>query len=229
MLHKVKRQAALILESFLRNVGGRTGQMLRYFYYKSSLKSCGRNVRIDENVFIKSPWNVSIGSNVWISANTVIEAADDINRLKQMNRTFVERSSASLTDIHGEVVIGDNVCIGLNNIIQGSGGLVVGDKVTTSANVSVYTMSHHPYDPSDRSRITNSNAMCDGRDTVCIFSPIILEENVWLGLGVSVFSGRIGRNTFIKSGCSVNSDIGENIMWDNDHSGEQHKRFLIRE
>ena len=101
----------------------------------------------------------------------------------------------------------NGLMIGAYNIIQGFGGIIIRNKVTTSARVSIYSFSHVPYDESDRSKITYANSMIKSDPVACIESPIVIENGVWLGLNVIVFAGNIGENSFISSNSIVLNDI----------------------
>ena len=54
--------------------------------------------------------------------------------------------------------------------------------------------------------------MVNDEPVSCICSPITIEDGVWLGLGVTVFSGIIGTNAFVAANSLVNSDIEANTF-----------------
>ena len=68
----LKRFFFPLIESFLRNISGGLGRKLRYYYYRTRLGACGKNVFIDIGVIFNNPELIFIGSNVWIGANCVI-------------------------------------------------------------------------------------------------------------------------------------------------------------
>lgn len=79
------------------------------------------------------------------------------------------------------IEIGNNVHIGTNGFIRANGGLTIGNNVFISRNVVLYTNSHNykgtllPFD--------NSN----------IDKPVIIENNVWIGMNVTIAPGTIIR------------------------------------
>jgi galactoside O-acetyltransferase len=109
----------------------------------------------------------------------------------------------------GELIIGNGVHIGIGNIIQAHGGIYIGNNVTTSAGVKMYSLSNYPYDENDLKTITYANCMATGKISY-IMSPIVIEDGVWIALNCIVLGGTIGKNSFISSNSIVYKDIPEN-------------------
>lgn len=84
------------------------------------------------------------------------------------------------------IEIGNNVHIGDHAYIRAEGGLFIGDNVHISRNLVIYTHSHNyegealPYDHTFRYR------------------KVTIEENVWIGINVTILPG-----TFIKEGAII--------------------------
>lgn len=197
-----------VIDSCLRNIGGGAGIRLRYLYYRHRFKKCGKNIRIDVGVIFENPGNISVGNNVLFLPYSIITARAPGRSID--GRVMISKPNSLYRHRAGEVVIGNEVGIGAYNIIQGFGGLEIADKVTTSARVSIYSLSHYPYDPEDRSKITYANAMVQGGTIVCIDAPVVIEEGVWLGIGVSVFGGTVSKNTFVAANSVVINGLPEN-------------------
>ena len=53
---------------------GRSGQIIRYNYYKKHLKHLGKNVTFDPGAFILNPACVSIADNTWIDKYVILLA-----------------------------------------------------------------------------------------------------------------------------------------------------------
>jgi len=109
----------------------------------------------------------------------------------------------------GELVIGNGVHIGINNILQAHAGIFIRNNVTTSAGVKIYSLSNYPIYEGNPGLITYANCMSDGIISY-ILSPIVIEDGVWLALNVIVVGGTIGENSFIVSNSVVYKDIPEN-------------------
>lgn len=200
-----------LIETLIRPISGGLGQRIRYQYYRHMFKRCGRNLRIDEGVIFQNADNIEVGDDVWFLPYSMITARPIAEILH--NRRVKYRQNPQFTDLGaeiGSIRIGNQVAIGAYNIVQGYGGIVIEDRVTTSARVSLYSFSHHPYDEQDRSIVTYANSMVKTDTISCIQSPIVLQEGVWLGLSVQVLGGTVHKNTFIKSNSVVLQDIAEN-------------------
>lgn len=208
MLRVATRAAAAVVESCIRNIGGGIGQRIRARYWSARFAACGRNLKIDEGVIFQNPENIAIGDDVWFLPYSMVTAMPKGHQVK--DRILKEVPNPRYSGGPGAIRIGNQVAIGAYNILQGYGGLEIGDRCTTSARVSVYSFSHFPYDEADPGKITYANSMAADMPVSCVRSPIVLEEGVWLGLGVTVFGGTIGRNSFVTSGSTVIKDLEEN-------------------
>ena len=208
-MRKLARIIHSVIETIIRNISGGLGQRIRFFYYSRRLKSCGRNVRIDEGVILQNPESIVIGNNVWILPYTILtgRGSDPIGANRSVQIKVGDEEPETKDPL---LKIGDKTSIGAFNIIHGYGGLTIGSRVTTSARVSIYSFSHAPTDPDNPGLITYANSMVDDAPVACIVSPIVLEDGVWLGLGTSVFAGRIGENTFVAAHSVITGDLERN-------------------
>ncbi len=219
---KLKNIIFSIVELLIINIPGGLGQRVRYAYYSRRFAMCGKNVRIDIGVIFQNPENIYIGDDVWFLPYSIITA-------KPLSEKFDERilklkKNNDFDKVDGSISIGNQTSIGSYNVLQGYGGIKIGNKVTTSARVNIYSFSHYPYIDEDRTTVTYANAMVNGPIS-CIKSPIVIKDGVWLGLSVSVFSGTLGENTFVSSFSFVNSNLDENVIAKGDPAIEISKRF----
>lgn len=82
--------------------------------------------------------------------------------------------------------IGNNVHIGDNAHIKAEGGLYIGDNTHISRNLILYTVNHNyhgellPYDDTE------------------VEKKVIIEQNVWIGMNVTILPG-----THIEEGCII--------------------------
>jgi acetyltransferase-like isoleucine patch superfamily enzyme len=116
----------------------------------------------------------------------------------------------------GEVVVGDNVHIGLSSVISGiDAGVYVGNDCTFSSGVKVYAFSHHfrfDDDPGNRSCSFGSMVAADRQSMIS--GPVTLEENIGVALNAVILPGVfVGRDSFIAVGAVVKSGVyDENSM-----------------
>lgn len=204
---------------------GPTGRRLRYLYYKKKFKKCGKNVIIDEGVIIQGAEWITIGDNVWIDKYSVLIAGSaDLNGMivkKKENKNFRWQE--------GELIIGGGVHIGAFNIIQAHCGVYIGDYVTTSAGVKIYSLSNYPYDEQNLALITYANCMIKDGPISYIVSPIVIEDGVWIALNSIVLGGTIGKNSFVTSNSIVLTDIPENSYASGQPAKRIRERFRLEE
>lgn len=107
----------------------------------------------------------------------------------------VERG-ASFGDGRG-ISIGSNSGIGINALVNPSGGIVIGDDVMMGEDVVILTENHRFDDVSRPMRLQGYQA-----------SPVVIEDDVWIGLRAIILAGvRIGRSSVIAAGAVVANDI----------------------
>ncbi|MFN4234166.1 MAG: acyltransferase [Bacteroidia bacterium] len=209
---KIIEEIFLWIEFLIRNLPGWLGRKIRYLYYKYRLGKCGKNVIIDTGVHIQNPKDVYIGDNVWIDKNVIL-IAGKLNHLTPQNTLGLD--SINIENF-GKIKIGSNSHIGINTIIQGHGGVVILNNFTCSAHCKIYTLSN------DVQKSYNGTFSVSNR---YILNQIFIEENVWLGLNVSVIKGKIQKNSFIKPNSVVVSLINENSIAEGFPAREIKKRF----
>lgn len=93
-------------------------------------------------------------------------------------------------------VIGNNVHINRKSFIRAEGGLYIGNNVHISRNFTLYTINHNycgsalPYD----------------EEIIC--KPVVIKDNVWIGINVTVIPGVvIGEGAIVGAGTVVSRDI----------------------
>lgn len=98
--------------------------------------------------------------------------------------------------ILGDVKVGANCWIGPNVILDGSGGLIIGDNCTISAGVHIYT-----HNSVDKQAIKRQET--------------IIKNNVYIGPNAIIQMGvKIGNNVTVGALSLVNSDVADdNKCW----------------
>lgn len=96
------------------------------------------------------------------------------------------------------IYIGNNFYAGANCILSDDDKIEIGDNVLFGTNVKVFT-ANYP-----------SLNMMGGKKFI---SPVIIEDNVWIGGSVIILPGvTIGQNAFIIAGSVVTDDIPANTL-----------------
>jgi acetyltransferase-like isoleucine patch superfamily enzyme len=94
--------------------------------------------------------------------------------------------------IPGKIVIGNNSHINRGCLLDGRGGLMIGDSVSISHRVSIMTGSHDVNNPCFRG----------------VFLPVTIENYVWIGVNATILQGvRIGEGAVVAAGSVVTKDV----------------------
>lgn len=210
--------------SWIRNLDGPVGQKKRYVYYKKKLKHLGVGSMIDTGVYFYDCQFISIQDNVHIDKNCILAASpsnlDLSKRILKVNNN---------PDFHleiGELYIGNNCHISQNCLVFGCYGTYIGDNCVLSTGSKVYSLTSMAYNPDDRSEII-SVVPYDGKSPTLV-GPIVLDENVWVGINVIVSPGiTIGKNSFVRSNSVVMKSFGENSFIAGDPAIYTKKRFDV--
>jgi acetyltransferase-like isoleucine patch superfamily enzyme len=97
------------------------------------------------------------------------------------------------------ISIGKNFSINSGCVIDGRGGIVIGDNVMIGPN-TVIVSSSHQYNNIDKPMTYLDH----------VFSPVIIENDVWIGANVFIKGGvRIKSHSIIAAGSVVLNDIEE--------------------
>lgn len=103
-------------------------------------------------------------------------------------------------DIGMTTRLGDRVYINHNLVLLDSGGVSIGNDVRIGPNCGIYT-PQHAYDPALRAAGYERSF------------PVVIEDNVWIGGGVSILGGvTIGKNSIVGAGSVVTRDIPANVI-----------------
>lgn len=96
--------------------------------------------------------------------------------------------------------LGDRVYINHNFVCLDAGGVSIGNDVRIGPNVGIYT-PEHAFDPVLRNAGYEHSF------------PVVIEDNVWIGGGVSILGGvTIGRNSIVGAGSVVTRDIPADVI-----------------
>lgn len=166
------------------------------------LGSCGKGLVISENVFIDNPKCIHLGEHVWLDRNVVLMAGQVDEKMQ------IDRRGVFEEELEGKIFIGSFSHLGIGTILQGNGGIRAGKYFTTSAHCRIYTNSNSPSD-------CRQGTMHHGQyKPSCIMTQVVIQDNVWLALSVTVLGGKIGANSFIKPNAVVLEDVEENSVAD---------------
>jgi acetyltransferase-like isoleucine patch superfamily enzyme len=136
-----------------------------------------------------------VGNNAWIESFVAISAGRE-GRI-EIGSTCELRSFARLEANEGHITLGDSCSVNPFCLLDGFGGLTIGNDVRIASN-SVLLSSSHCYDDVD---VSIHSQGAERR-------PTVIEDDVWIGAHVVVTGGvRIGAHSIIGAGAIVLKDI----------------------
>ena len=90
------------------------------------------------------------------------------------------------------ITIGANSVVGIDAILDGRGGIVIGRNVNLSSEVAIWTAEHDVNHPMFRMRV----------------EPVVIEDFAWLSFRVTVLPGvTVGRGGVVAAGSVVTKDV----------------------
>ena len=176
---------------------GALGLVLRKLLYPWLLGSCGRNVVFGQNVVLRHPHKIHIGSNVMIDDNCLIDAKGESNHgIRIGNGVFIGRNSI-LSCKNGDIDVADQANIGFNCELFSASRVSVGPSALLAAYTYVIGGGHEFSDPS-------VPVLAQGRTS----SGVIIGEGAWTGAGAKILDGvTIGAHAVVGAGAVVRESI----------------------
>lgn len=174
------------------------GPKLRNLGYRSIFAQIGSPVYIQNGVEFNGTCCIEIGSGVYLFKGVRIDArGHKNNRIHLGNRVAIERNvdigclENTCIHIDEDTFIAPNVCI------EGPGNIKIGKHCMIAAQSGIYANNHiftDPMEPIKSQGVTRKG--------------IVIEDDCWLGHGVTVLDGvTIGKGSVIGAGAVVNRDI----------------------
>jgi acetyltransferase-like isoleucine patch superfamily enzyme len=193
----------LIIEDLLRPISGSLGKYLRRIYYRRRLGKCGRGLDIATGVRFVNPNFIELGDHISIDYNCILVAG----RLNKKGRvTYLNLSQHK--DLEGRIIIGSYSHVGIANIIQGHGGVQLGDYFTSSSNCTIYSLSNDPGRCRKGTLETDESASY----VYYVSGNVITGTNVWIGLNVNLLSCTLGNDVFVRPGTTVTGSFSDNTI-----------------
>jgi acetyltransferase-like isoleucine patch superfamily enzyme len=186
-----------IIVSIAQARAGALGLFLRKALYPSLLGSCGRNVVFGQNVVLRHPHKIHLGSNVVIDDNCLIDAKGQTNRgIRIGNGVFIGRNTI-LSCKDGDIELQDGANIGFNCELFSASRVTIGRSVLMAAYTYVIGGDH---DFSDPSRPVLAQARTSAGVTI--------GDGAWLGAGAKILDGvRVGDHAVVGAGSVVREDV----------------------
>jgi acetyltransferase-like isoleucine patch superfamily enzyme len=183
-------------------VPGALGLALRKVLYPRLLGACGRNVVFGQNVVLRHPHKIRIGSDTVIDDNCLLDAKGDTNSgITIGSGVFLGRNTI-LSCKNGDIELGNQANLGFNcEIFSGS-------RVTVGANALFAAYCYLIGGDHDRSDM--SVPVSQQRRTS---RGVQVGAGVWMGAGAKVMDGvSVGADAIIGAGAVVRTDVPERAV-----------------
>jgi acetyltransferase-like isoleucine patch superfamily enzyme len=176
---------------------GAFGLLMRKGLYPLLLGSSGRNVVFGQNVVLRHPHKIHIGSNVVIDDNCLLDAKGESNAgIRIGDGVFIGRNTI-LSCKNGDIEIGGGANLGFNCEIFSASRVTIGRSVLMAAYAYVIGGDHDFSDP--------SAAVLDQSRTS---AGVTVGDAVWIGAGAKILDGvTLGDHAVIGAGAVVRESV----------------------
>jgi len=177
---------------------GGLGIACRRFFYRFLLKEMGKNVTIGRNVCIRGGIRISIGNNVMIDDDCVIDARGKDAEIVIEDDVLISGATV-IRSRNGYISIGRGTSLGRSCILGSEKSLVVGPEVLFGAFSYVVAAGFHRFDNPDLSIIAQGFRETQG---------VEIGEGSWLGTRATVLDGcDVGYGAVVGAHALVTKDI----------------------
>jgi acetyltransferase-like isoleucine patch superfamily enzyme len=172
---------------------GAFGLAARKLLYPLLLGSCGRNVVFGQNVVLRHPHKIHLGSNVVVDDNCLLDAKGDANRgIRIGDGVFIGRNTI-LSCKNGDIELADGANLGFNCEVFSASRVTIGRNVLMAAYSYVIGGDHDFSDP--------SKTVLEQRRTS---AGVSIGDGVWMGAGAKILDGvTLGEGAVIGAGAVV--------------------------
>lgn len=213
-MKRLSQAFSSLWEDLIRPLSGPVGARLRRAWYSARAHRCGARLTIEPGVHLIGVEHMSFGDDCWIDRNAVLIAGPLAPSAEVSHRGPAEAPA-------GRIILGGRCHLGIGTIIQGHGGVEIGDNFTTSAGCKLYSVSNDV-----RGCLGGTIRTADGTHPPQYVSyPIRIGTNVWLGLNVSVIGHTIGSDVFVMPGSVVSQDLPDNVIAEGQPAKPRSPRF----
>lgn len=193
-----------LLTFFVSGMRGALGIYLRQKLYPRLLKECGRGVVFGRNVTLRHPHRISLGDNVVIDDNVVLDAKGEHGvTIAIGDHSIIGRNSA-LVCKGGTIEIDPSVNISVNCTVISESQIFIGEKTLIGGHCYMIAGGNHGIEFNGVPFVDQSRIQKGG---------VSILENCWLGAQSTVLDGtKIGPNAVVGAAALVNRDVDENMI-----------------
>lgn len=186
-----------VITSLFGGFPGALGLLLRKRLYRSLLAEMGPGAVFGRGVTLRCPGGLSVGAGTLIDDRVFFDIKSSDARVTLGARNQVMTGAGFETGYAGHVTLGDDCFVGVYTVLNGQGGITIGNDVLIGGHCHLVAGNH-----AFASRAVPINRQAFNS------KGIVLEDDVWLGAGVKVLDGvRIGQGAIVSAGSVVTKDV----------------------
>jgi acetyltransferase-like isoleucine patch superfamily enzyme len=185
-----------------QGVPGAAGLALRKTMYPWLLGSCGTGVVFGQNVVLRHPHKIHIGSNVVIDDNCLVDAKGETNLgIRIGDGVFIGRNTI-LSCKNGDIQLADGANLGFNCEVFSASRVTIGRHVLMAAYTYVIGGDHDFSDPAKA-------VISQGR----VSAGVSIGDGAWIGAGAKILDGvAIGDHAVIGAAAVVRENVPANSI-----------------
>jgi acetyltransferase-like isoleucine patch superfamily enzyme len=185
-----------------QSIPGALGLALRKALYPSLLGSCGRNVVFGQHVVLRHPHKITIGDDVVIDDNCLLDAKGETNRGIAIGRgVFIGRNTI-LSCKNGDIDVEDGANIGFNCELFSASHVRIGRDTLLAAYCYVIGGDHD-----------FSNASAPVLEQARTSRGVSIGAGAWLGAGAKVLDGvTVGDRAVIGAAAVVRETVPDGAI-----------------
>lgn len=186
-----------LANTFLRGFPGALGIFLRRMAYRRLFGAFGKKSVVFEGVVFRCPRRIFIGDHSVIDHGVYFDVKSGKASVHLGERCQITHGVGFETGYRGSIRLGDGVYVGPYSTLNGQGGLKIGKNCLIGGHCYLVAGNH-----------VFSNPEIPIQQQGFISKGIVLEEDVWLGGGVTVLDGvRIGKGSVVSAGAVVRRSV----------------------
>lgn len=191
------------MNKFIKKIlaGGYRISQKAYEEYRQDKYRCMKNLKLASNVKISSDaiiplgvGKIELGDNTWFCGT--------MNVFPHNQDCFIK--------------IGKDCYIGDHSRLWVGIGITIGDRVLIAHNVNIFDTTTHPIDKKVRyehENLVKATGMPIEKFDTIYESPVIIEDDVWIGCNCVILKGvTIGEGAIVSAGSVVTKDVPANTM-----------------
>jgi acetyltransferase-like isoleucine patch superfamily enzyme len=177
---------------------GGAGYFFRKMFYGGMFKKAGHGVIYGRGLVLRHPAKISLGDRVSLDDDVLLDASGAGDEGVVIGDNVILSRNCVVQGKTGPVVIGEKADIGCNCIFSSASGIFLGQFILMGANCYIGGGRY----------ITDRLDIPMMEQGLYSKGPVVIQNDVWLGAGVVVLDGvRVGNGCILGAGAVVTKDL----------------------